>query len=248
MLHNRIDRPELLDEGRAPGVEIRRSLDDLRRLNTLVFGVSVTLTPLKRWLRESPKPTSVLDVGTGSGQMAQVVARWAAREYQAVHIYALDLVPRHLRHAQAWSRWFATPQVKLLAGSALELPLADQSVDYVTSSLFLHHFDEPALLRLFAECRRVARRGIVMSDLWRHPLPFYLYKLLLEPLLVRSPVTRADSTASFHRSYRPGEIRRIATATLPNVSVSLHFPAFRWLLTSRWDGRGNQEAGAAGAT
>lgn len=234
LLRHRIDRPELLDEGVGSDAEARRSLDDLRRLNRFLFGTRVTLLQLERWLRVAPKPVTVLELGTGSGQMAQALARWARREHQAVRVIALDFAPRHLRDASDWGERLESPRLTLLGGDGLTLPLADRSVDFVFSSLFVHHFDEAALARLFAECHRVARQGIAMSDLWRHPLPYLLYKGVAEPLLVRSPITRVDSSISFHRAYRPPEIRRIAARHLPDPTVTLHVPSFRWLLTSRW--------------
>ncbi|MGH2543303.1 MAG: methyltransferase domain-containing protein [Ardenticatenaceae bacterium] len=239
LLARRVDSPELLDEGGCSEAEARRSLLDLRRLNQMLFGVHATLAPVRALLHEASKPASVLDVGTGSGQMAQELARWAlqvhARETVAVRVFALDLLPRHLAYARHWNEKMGTPHVHLIGGSALELPLADQSVDYVISSLFLHHFDEPGLIRLFAECRRVARGGLAMSDLWRHPLPYYLFKIIAEPFLVRSPITRIDGTRSLRRAYRPEEIRRIAGRVLPNVRVTTHVWSMRWVLTSRWE-------------
>lgn len=234
LLTHRIDMPEIQDEGGGSDAEMQRSLEDLRRLNRFLFGIRVTLKKLEGWLRETPKPATVLDMGTGSGQIAQALARWAERKSQRVRIIGLDLMPRHLPMARQWNDAMNTPQVLLLGGDGLSLPLADQSVDYITSSLVLHHFDEPSLHQLFTECRRVARYGIAMSDLWRHPLPFYLYKALAEPIFTRSPITFADSTASFHRAYRPHEMKRIAATHLPNVQLQLHFPSFRWLLTSKW--------------
>jgi SAM-dependent methyltransferase len=237
LLSERVDRPEILDEGLGSDFEVRRSLEDLRRLNRWLFGARVTLGTLQIWLRETPKPATILELGTGSGQMAQALARWALREHQAVRVLALDFAPRHLEVARRWNEAEGALHLLLLGGNALALPLADHSVDYVNSSLFLHHFDAPALCHLFRECRRVARRGLAMSDLWRHPLPYYLYKAAAEPLFVRSPVTRADSTVSFHRAYRPDEIKRIAREALPDaeVEVRLHFPSFRWVLAARWD-------------
>ncbi len=234
-LTERVDQPELLDEMACSDEEAVRSLDDLRWLNRLIFGIPATLGVLHGWLRDATAPATVLELGTGSGQMAQALAQWAARERRTVRVIALDFTQRHLAHARRWNERLGTPAVHLLGGDALALPLADQSVDYVTSSLFLHHFDDAALLRLFAECRRVARRGLVMSDLWRHALPFYLYKGVAEPLLVRSPVTRTDSTISFQRAYRPDEIAAIAGQALPGVRVVLHPLSMRWVLSSRWE-------------
>lgn len=231
-LTERVDGDELLDSGQISRTETRRSLADLRRLNGLLFGVQATLAPLRPRLRAAPKPVTVLDLGTGSGQLAQALHRWARDDHQALQILAFDLAPSHLRAAREWNTRLDLPHIHLAAADALHLPLADSAVDYVTSSLLLHHFSPEALVTLLAECGRVARRGVVMSDLWRHPLPYYLYKGLAEPLLVRSPVTRVDSTISFRRAYRPEEFRRLAARALPHATVRLAFPSFRMILVA----------------
>jgi ubiquinone/menaquinone biosynthesis C-methylase UbiE len=228
-LQKRVDIPELLDEGKASLSDIHQSLEDMRRLNQWLFGVWATLTPIKARVLRLPKPLTIVDVATGSGQMAQAMAAWATREWQAVRVIGVDLLPTHLAHAQRWNIRERTPHTQLVAGNGLCLPFADQSVDIVTSSLFLHHLDEMALGQFFAECRRVARHGVVMSDLWRHWLPFTLYQMM-EPVFVRSPITRYDSRASFRRAYTPQEMERIAQAYLPGATVRLNLPSFRWIL------------------
>lgn len=238
-LTERVDMPELLDEGKATIVEAHRSLEDMRRLNRWLFGIWATLAPVEARIRTLPKPVTVVDVATGSGQMAQRLAAWAAREWQAVQVIGVDLMPMHLQNAKVWNKREATPNVHFVGGNGLQLPFADQSVDVVTASLFLHHLDESALANFFAECRRVARRGVVMSDLWRHWLPFALYHLA-EPLFVTSPVTHYDSRASFRRAYTPAEMQRIAQSSLPGVSVTLNFPSFRWVLEWWKEGKGGR--------
>lgn len=236
MLSRRVDQAELLDDAACSTAEAQRSLRDLRRLNEAMRGSSLVETVLLPLLAAAPKPVTLLDLGTGSGQAAQRVAQWAAAERQAVRVVGLDWMTRHLHYAREWNEHSGTPHVHLLAGDARRLPLAEGSVDYVTSSLFLHHFDEPTVRQLLRECRRVARRGVVMSDLWRQPLAFAAYKLVVEPLLVRSPVTRQDSSASFRRAYRPSEIARIARSVLPEVTVTSHFLRGRWRLVAQWEG------------
>jgi len=235
-LRERVDMPELLDEGKASIEEAHRSLADMRRLNRWLFGIWATLAPIEARICTLPKPVTVVAVATGSGQMAQRLAAWSAREWQAVRVIGVDLVLMHLQNAAVWNQREHTPNVQFVGGNGLQLPFADQSVDVITSSLFLHHLDEVALGQFFGECRRVARRGIVMSDLWRHWLPFVLYQTL-EPLLVRSPVTRYDGRASFRRAYTPQEMQTIAQRTLPGVSVNLNFPSFRWVLDWWKDGK-----------
>lgn len=233
-LTQRIDHPEMLDEGEMSMAERHRSLDDMRRMNGVLFGVQATLGPLLPWLREAPKPVTVLDLGTGSGQLSQALARWAQREGIALRLLAADLSSAHLGYANTLNGRLGTPNIHLAAADAFRLPLADQSVDIVISSLLLHHFAPDALAALLAECRRVARHGLVMSDLERSPLPYMLYRALVEPLLVRSPVTVYDGRVSFHRAYRREELQAIAKRVLPSPHVRLHLPSLRLQLTDFW--------------
>lgn len=229
MLRRRVDSPELLDEGQTEAAEVARSLADMRRLNQWLFGVWATVRPLETVIATLPKPLTIVDIGTGSGQVAQAVAAGAMRRHHALRVIGVDIQPLHLRMARRWSERDASPPVTWITSQALTLPFADKSVDIVTSSLFLHHFDPATLGLLFAECRRVARYGVVMTDLWRHPLPFALYQLM-EPLFVRSPVTRYDSRVSFRRAYTAAEMEAIAAPHLPGISVKVNIPSFRLVL------------------
>ncbi|MCZ7572231.1 MAG: methyltransferase domain-containing protein [Ardenticatenaceae bacterium] len=237
----RQEHPELLDGDHGTLAEVAESLDDLTRINTCLFGIAATLDPLKRRVRAAPKPVSVLDLGTGNGHLACALANWAFREHIALRLLAADVNPRHVAVAAAELHRAPTtfpprpPRggVHLLAADGRRVPLADNAVDYVISSLLLHHLAPEAVVALLRECRRVARRGLVMTDLIRHPVPYWLFRLV-RPLLVRSPITRHDSEASFRRGYTPAELRRLAAQALADPQVSVHLPSTRLLLTSDW--------------
>lgn len=237
----RQERPELLDDDHGTLTDVAESLDDLTRINTFLFGIAATLGPLKRHGRAAPKPVAVLDLGTGNGHLSRALAEWALREHIALRLLAADVNLRHVAVAAAeLSRipMAAPPRplrggVDLVAADGSRLPLADNAVDYVVSSLLLHHLAPEAVVSLLRECRRVARRGVVMTDLIRHPVPYWLYRLV-QPLLVRSRITRHDSVASFRRGYTPAEVRRLAMQALPDPRVRVHLPSTRVVLTSDW--------------
>lgn len=103
-------------------------------------------------------------------------------------------------------------------------PFADGGVDVVISSLFLHHFTPTALVQLLPKWVRLARRGLVMSDLVRHPVPYWFVKAS-GPAFARSAITRHDAAVSIQRAYRPQELRNIAVeAGFPQAQVFTHFP------------------------
>ncbi len=96
-------------------------------------------------------PQVVLDVGAGTGNSTQGLAR----TYHKARLIALDLAVAMLRQVRRRSPWLRAWQ--LVCGDAECLPLADASCDLVFSNLTLQWCRD--LDRTFAELRRVLRPG-----------------------------------------------------------------------------------------
>lgn len=103
----------------------------------------------------------LLDVGTGTGRMAEIFAPTAQR------ITALDRSPEMLRIARAKLSDQAVP-VDLVQGDFLALPIADACVDSVVIHQALHFAHEPE--RVIAEAARVLRDGghLLVADFAPH--------------------------------------------------------------------------------
>jgi ubiquinone/menaquinone biosynthesis C-methylase UbiE len=116
------------------------------------------------------------------------------------------------------------PEVTLVEGDVFALPFAHGSVDVVISSLFLHHFTETELIQLLPQWAGVARHSLVMTDVVRHPVPYWFMKAA-SPLFARSAITRHDAAVSIRRAYRPQELQHIAVeAGFPQAHVFTHLP------------------------
>ena len=106
-----------------------------------------------QWVRLAPQ--RILDVGSGTGQCGRLLAK----QYRRVPLVSLDLAPSMLRHARQQcsrlARW-RRPE-SWVCGDVEALPLADDSVDLVVSSLALQWLDQPD--QALAECWRVLRPG-----------------------------------------------------------------------------------------
>jgi ubiquinone/menaquinone biosynthesis C-methylase UbiE len=225
----RQDKPELLDLGQGTPADVRASFADLWRINRYLGGVLALTRHLYPRLRSCTRTVTIADVGTGSAEIAALVARWAARQRLHVHIVAIDFAARNLNLARSFVK--ALPNVQLVQADARSLPLALESVDYVISSLFLHHFNPDQVVRLLREFYARARRGIIMSDGERGWLPYIGFRLV-QPVFARSYLTRHDGAASVRRAYTPDELRQMAQAAgLQNAHVHRH-PLWRMTLVA----------------
>ena len=113
--------------------------------------------------------------------------------------------------------------------NALCLPFADDSFDFVVSSLFLHHLSDAEALTLMKEMSRVASRRFFIIDLHRHPAAYHLYHTFSRLFL--QPLTQHDGSLSILRSFRPEELRSLAgKAGLDDFEVRRR-AAFRLVLS-----------------
>jgi ubiquinone/menaquinone biosynthesis C-methylase UbiE len=203
----RFDREELLDLGHGSIGEVRRSLSDLDRINRWLGGRA----PLRRFLfprmtAAARRPLRVLDVGTGSAAGAVEIARWARRQGISTQLVALDRSGRHLSMAREAVRGF--PEIRFTQADVFDLPFADESFDFVCSTLLLHHFAPAALRQLLPKLWRLSRGSVILNDLVRGRVPAWFFAASA-PFFARSPLTKHDGHASIRRAYTPGEMRRI---------------------------------------
>jgi ubiquinone/menaquinone biosynthesis C-methylase UbiE len=121
--------------------EIER-LRDLERIDRLEVGRVVKLV-----LENRANPTSVLDVGTGSGLFAEQFTA------MGLQVTGLDVNPEMIQAAQQY-----VPSGIFQEGIAEKLPFPDASFDLVFMGLVLHETDDtPAAIR---EAYRVARQRL----------------------------------------------------------------------------------------
>lgn len=225
LVPERVDAPELLDMGAGTPQEVTASLNDLWRLNRYLGGLRALTVHLYPRLADLSNTAHCVDIGAGDGRLAAHIADWTRRNGHPVRVTALDLLARHLHRVGTHTG------LSRLQADALRLPFAANSVDYLVSSLMLHHLTPEQAVALLRSAWRVARRGLVFSDLMRGHLPLVGFRLI-KPILARSPITRHDGVVSIRRGYTPDELRLMAReAGIPNARVSVH-PLWRMTLVA----------------
>ena len=204
----RIYEEELLDAGEGTDEDVARSLSDLRRINRFLGGRRVVIRAVLSLLKDSrPKQLSLLDVGTGSADVPMAVANACRMRGIDPFIAAVDLSERNLRVSRA--HLGVSSDIHFVRADSLSLPFAARSFDFVTASLFLHHFRDDDVVRLLADFGRIARRAVIVNDLIRNLVPYYFTRLA-GPILAASFLTRNDGPVSVLRGFTTREMNELA--------------------------------------
>jgi Methyltransferase domain len=211
-----IDLPASFDD-------IVGSLEAITQLNGLFGGRRLTLRHVRNLLATLPadRPVTVLDVGAGAADIPVALVRWARRRGRRIRVLALDRDSATLKYARGYAA--AYPEITLVQGDALALPVRPGSVDLVISALTLHHLQPEEATRYLAEMDAAARLGWVVNDLVRSRAALVW---LLTRLFSRSAMARHDGPMSILRSYTPPEVTALCEkAGLFDVKV-VHHHAF----------------------
>jgi ubiquinone/menaquinone biosynthesis C-methylase UbiE len=229
----RSDEPELMDEGAHDAAVLAANLRDIRRVNHLLGGTKTTLRHLPALFHQlpGPEPVSLLDLGTGSGDIPIAIAAWANAQQRPVRIVASDAAPAMLDIARELvAPW---PAISLARYDARNVPLPDQAVDIVLCSLSLHHFSPDDAVLVLREMHRLARTGFILNDL-RRSRTGYVAAWIAARLTTRNRYTRNDAPLSVQRAYTPAELDDLlARAGITNARITQH----RWFrMAAVWNG------------
>jgi SAM-dependent methyltransferase len=219
---------EYLDDPSFDSAIAARSLQDVARANLLFGGRRAVLRELDGYFRAASArdETSLvlLDVGTGLGDIPRAARAMATRYGLALRTIGLEISPPLARAAIAGAR-------QCVCGDARSLPFSDRSVDLITCSQVLHHFDSRDAESLLRELTRVARAGVIVSDLRRSWIAVGLLWIASFPLGFH-PVSRHDGMLSILRGFTAPELSHAvhhAVGVRPAVQHRLG-----WRVTARW--------------
>lgn len=189
---------EILDDPDVDPDVVTRSLADVVRSNSLFGGLSSAIDELKDAFKDVPRKATLLDVGTGLGDIP-CRAREVARQN------GIDLTTVGLDSALELARASRSVLTLAVCGDALRLPFADHSVDIVMCSQVLHHFAGADALKLLREMNRVARVRVIVSDLRRSWIAAAGLWVASFPLRFHA-VSRHDGVVSVMRGFTPEEL------------------------------------------
>jgi SAM-dependent methyltransferase len=203
----RSDRTEMMDRPGLARRDLDRALRDIGRVNRFLGGRRALLGALRPLLRRGSGALELLDVGTGGADLPLAMVRCARRMGRQLRVTALDRDP--VIASIAARQTADSSQIRVVAADAFHPPFAPGSFDFVTASMFLHHFEHDDAVRLLASFRRLARRAVVINDLRRHRLPWSAIHAIAW-ITRRHPIFVHDAPLSVLRGFTARELRRAA--------------------------------------
>jgi 2-polyprenyl-3-methyl-5-hydroxy-6-metoxy-1,4-benzoquinol methylase len=218
--------------------EFRNYLHELERINAWTLASRPTLHWLKQTLADMKlrRPVSILDVGSGNGDMLRQIWRWTQKQGVEVELTGVDLNPWSQKSAEQ-----ALPvnaQIHFETANVFDLdPL--RRFDVIISSLFTHHLTDADNVRFLRWMEEHAKHSWFINDLHRHPLPYFFVKGAAHLLRLNLSVQN-DGPLSVARAFTATDWRRLldeAGISAAQTEIRWFFP-FRYCVT-RYPGFGN---------
>ena len=173
----------------------------------------------------------LVDVGCGTGYFIETIAR----SFPNLCLVGVDISEEMVQEASKnLSSLRIANQLSFRQGDIQELPFENSSLDFIVSTLSLHHWAEPK--QAIQEINRILKPGgqFLIFDLRRDSRRIFYWLLrFAQTFILPSAIRRVNEpTSSVLSTYTPVELKGIISQT-PFQRWSLK-PGFGWLFIWGW--------------
>lgn len=226
---NRTDKEELMDDFSIGGDLLRDTLDKLENINRWLGGNLVTVNALKFVLKNHPKEQelTIVDIGCGHGDILRDVAKFGRKKGYKMKLLGVDANPTAIEYANELSTEF--PELTFITEDIFSNDFKKREFDIVLATLFLHHFKEEQLVSFLSDTLKQTKKAIVVNDLHRHKLAYYLFMLL--SIFIKNNMIIEDGLTSVLRGFKRKDLIRISEKiqVKPKISWKWAF-RFQWII------------------
>ena len=217
---------EIMDDFSLGGTIFRDTLDKLEVINRFLGGNSVTIMGLKKLLENQTKNKiiTIVDLGCGNGDILRDVAKFGRKNNYSFKLIGIDANSTAIEYAKELSKDYTEIYFKTI--DVLSEDFKKQSYDVVLCTLFLHHFKNAELISFLKTITNKATIGIVVNDLHRHKVAYYLFKLI--GFFIKNKMVKQDGLTSVLRAFKRKDLENIAKEIKVHFSIQWKW-AFRYL-------------------
>lgn len=203
--------------------EYEYSLKKLFKINRImgIFKNTVNL------IQQFPENSMLADVGCGGGLFLLHLSKY----YPRMKMLGLDISTEAIQLAEKelseWQQKNASIAVEFKIQPQQELHITANSVDIILINLVCHHLDDDELVAFLIKANDTARKAVVINDLHRNFVAYWLYKII-SPILFNNRLITHDGLLSIQKSFTRKELEFLLhKACIKNYQIKWHFP-FWW--------------------
>ena len=228
----RSEAEEIMDDLDYNGPILHDALDKLAKINQWLGGNIVTINGLKKALKQHTKTETItiIDLGCGGGDILRAVSLFGKKNNYKFKLIGIDANPHTVNYANKLSQNYDNVEFQEI--DIFSEAFNNLEYDLVLTTLFLHHFKEDQLVSFLKPVLEKAKLGIVVNDLHRHKLAYYLFKLLCTTIKNKTIVE--DGLTSVLRGFKRNEL--IAISEKINAAYQIQWKwafRFQWILKNR---------------
>lgn len=221
--------PEIMDDFAMEGEILRDALDKIASINQLLGGNKVTLAGVKNLIGSKPSDQiiRITDIGCGNGDMLRTLANYAEKQGLHFILKGIDANKFTINHAQSLSTNY--PNITYACTDICDDLNKKEPCDIMLCTLTLHHFKDEEIIDLLNNFKRSATMGIVINDLQRSAIAYYLFKALCYAFRLND-MSREDGLISILRGFKRADLLKY-TKQLGVKSSSIKW---KWAFRYQW--------------
>ena len=221
--------PEIMDDFAMEGEILRDALDKIASINQLLGGNKVTLAGVKILIANKPldQVIRITDIGCGNGDMLRALADYAKKQGLHFILKGIDANKFTISHAQSLSENY--PNITYACSDIFDDLSKTEPCDIMLCTLTLHHFKDEEITDLLENLKRSAAIAIVINDLQRSAVAYYLFKALCYVFRLND-MSREDGLVSILRGFKSADLLKYSKQlNLKSSSIK-----WRWAFRYQW--------------
>lgn len=221
--------PEIMDDFDLQGKELEKTLQDIDIVNKWLGGNKLTVTGIKKLLKDHPRDKlfHIADIGCGNGAMLRKVATWGREEGYRLKLTGIDANLHAIEIAEKLSTSY--PEIQYSSINIFSKEFEKFESDIILCTLTLHHFKDPDIIKLLGIAYANARIGIVINDLHRSKIAYFLFKAFSR-LFIKNEIAKKDGLISILRGFRKQDLQ-VFSKYIPSDRQEINW---KWAFRYRW--------------
>ncbi|MFP5079804.1 methyltransferase domain-containing protein [Pedobacter sp. JCM 36344] len=225
----RSNADEIMDDFALEGEILSDALDKIAGINRILGGNKVTIEGLE-WLLSRQKrgsEISILDVGCGNGDMLRALAGYGKAKGLKFQLTGMDANAFTVDYAISLSKDY--DNISYVCADIFDEVKQARHYDVILCTLTLHHFKDDEILKLVTGFRKQAIMGVVINDLHRSRLAYYLFIAVCKVFRLNK-MSKDDGLVSILRGFKMDDIMNYAD----RLNIDKHILRWRWAFRYQW--------------